>query len=262
MTRALKICVAQPAGPPQDHGDALRMVAGFLEQSAGADLLALPELALCGYGDAERIRRMAAAVDSAFLRDLGSLSKRNGTGLIAGLALREGETLYNAAVAIGADGEISGIYRKVNLWGPYENGLFTTGAPSPVIAWNGLNIGMLICHDLDFPATARDLVLRGADTLVVLSATNHRYRIVADAVAPARAYENVSYVVYADAAGEDGSFTFLGHSRIIAPDGTVLARLDETRPAMARGELDAEEIAKCRSRHPYLENPVSRRAAR
>ncbi|MGQ9368282.1 nitrilase-related carbon-nitrogen hydrolase [Azospirillum sp. ST 5-10] len=248
----LDVRVAQPDGPPAGHDAALDMVARTLRAAAGADLLVLPELALCGYGDAERVRRLAVGRDSDVVGRLRSLAAAAGTGLVAGFAERDGATLYNAAVAIAGDGALAGVYRKLNLWGDHERALFAPGAPSPVLPWNGFALGFLICHDLDGPETARDLVRRGADTLLALSATNDGYAVIPDALVRARAYENVSYLVYADAAGRDGDFVFRGHSRIVAPDGTVLAALDGTRPALAGARLTAAALAGWRRRHPYL----------
>lgn len=248
---SLRVRVAQPDRIPESHEDALTMVAALLRDCPDIDLLVLPELALCGYGDGGRIRRLATEANSAFIDDLRRLVEASGTGLIAGHALRDGETLYNCAMAIRPGQEANVIYRKVHLWGTYEKSLFAPGVPSPVFRWNGLTLGMLICHDLDYARTAADLVARGADVIIVLSATNHRYGIIADHVVPARAYENVSYVVYADAAGTDGDFEFLGHSRLVGPDGAVLASIGSQRSAQADAVLSVAELGKWRQRHPY-----------
>lgn len=247
----LTVRVAQPDGPPSSHEAALAMVAGFLSTCDGVDLLVLPELALCGYGDGDRIRDLAVEENSAFLTALHSLVESSGTGLIAGLAMRQGETLYNCAIAIAPGQGTKAIYRKVHLWGDHEGGLFRPGTPSPVFEWNGLHLGLLICHDLDYPETAADLVARGADVIVVLSATNQHYGIIAECLVPARAYENVSYVVYCDACGPDGPFAFLGHSRLVAPNGNVLSKVEDQRPATADAVLSLATVREWRQRHPY-----------
>lgn len=252
MTKeTLTIRVAQPDGSPNGHEEALAMVARFLSDCEDVDLLVLPELALCGYGDGDRIRDLAVEEDSTFVTALCTLAESSGTGLIAGLAMRKGQDLYNCAIAIAPGQGVRAIYRKVHLWGDYEGGLFSPGAPSPVFEWNGLHLGLLICHDLDYPETAADLVARGANVIVVLSATNQHYAIVAECLVPARAYETVSYVVYADAHGPDGAFTFLGQSRIVAPNGSIIAKVEHQAPWVADAILSVATVREWRKRHPY-----------
>jgi predicted amidohydrolase len=250
----LTIAVCQPGVIPESHDEALAMVSHVLSDAEGCDLVVLPELALCGYGNPERIRRLATPADGQFVASLCDAARNAGIGLVAGLAEKDDEVLYNAAIAINADGTFAGIYRKVNLWGAYENGLFAVGAPPPVIDMRGFRIGLLICHDVDYPETARDLALRGADLLVVLSATNKRYHLVADMVVPTRAYENVLFVAYADAAGIDGAFRFLGRSRIVAPDTGIRAALPDASPGLARATIRREDLEEFRQAHPYLRN--------
>lgn len=248
----LVVAVAQPGLIPQNHKEALALVEQLFILSARAELLVLPELALCGYGDEARIQRLAAGRTSDFVNDLQALTKRYGIALIAGMAERDGDRLFNCALAIGASGEILATYRKVNLWGPYENGLFVAGEPSVLFFIHDFKIGLIICHDLDYPETARDLALRGADIIVVLSATNAEYKIIADMVAPTRAYENSVYLVYADAVGTDGPFQFLGHSRILSPAGGMLASLDASQGAVATACVTRQTLSETRNRHPYL----------
>ncbi|WP_445678884.1 nitrilase-related carbon-nitrogen hydrolase [Radicibacter daui] len=256
LTR-LDVAICQPGPPPNTPEEALSLVRRWLEKGPKGGLLVMPELALCGYGDAQRTRQLAAPLDGSFITSLRQIVREAGTGLVAGFAEKSANVLYNAVLAIDETGEIAGIYRKVNLWGEHEKGLFTVGAPSPPIRWGAFTLGLLVCHDLDFPETARDLVRRGADVLVAASATNHRYGLVAEKVVPTRAYENVSYIVYADAAGPDGDFHFLGESRIVAPDTSLLARLPGQAPGITQARLSAATLADMRQRHPYLQNPTS-----
>lgn len=251
MDDRLTIAVAQTDTPPESHDAALAMLARAVEAASGADLLVLPELALCGYGDAERIRRLAVPVDSAFIDEVRALAREAGVGFIAGYAESAGGTLHNSAVAIGPDGAVRGNYRKVNLWGPHERGLFTPGTPSPVMEWGGLKLGMLICYDLEFPEAARNLVLRGADTLIVISATSRPYHVVPEVLVPARGYETGCHVTYCNVAGIDGPYSFIGMSRITAPDGSVLAALGE-EAGVAMAGVTAERVTAWRAGHDYL----------
>jgi predicted amidohydrolase len=228
------------------------MLETAVEQAGGADLLVLPELAMCGYGDAARIRCMAVHIDSDVVRRAQALARRARMGLIFGYAERDGDVLYNAALALGADGSIRGQYRKVNLWGDHERALFAAGIPSPVMSFGPLSVGLLICYDLEFPEAARDLALRGADTLVVLSATGKGYEVVAEHVVPARGYETGCHVIYANRAGADGDLAFAGFSCVSRPNGTVAVRAPAEGAVLIRATVDAAEVAAWRSEHDYL----------
>ncbi|WP_428030178.1 nitrilase-related carbon-nitrogen hydrolase [Ancylobacter sp.] len=252
MTNSLRIAVAQTGTPPETHDEAFAVLEHAITDARDADLIVLPELALCGYGDAERVRRLAVARDSAFIDRVRDLARRAATGFVLGYAEEEAGTRYNAALAIGPEGDIRGNYRKVNLWGPHEKGLFASGMPSPVMEWGGLKLGLLICYDLEFAEAARDLVLRGADTLVVLSATSHPYTVVPEVLVPARGYENGCHVVYANAVGPDAAFNFIGMSRITAPDGSVLAAAASDGPALIAADVKRATVDAWRSGHNYL----------
>lgn len=252
MTNTLRIAIAQTDQAPESHEAALSLLRRAMDTAPDANLLVLPELALCGYGDGERIRRLAAPIGSAFIADVQALARDAGIGLIFGYAELEDQTRYNSALAIGPDGGILGNYRKVNLWGTHERGLFRAGEPSPVLRFGAMSLGLLICYDLEFPEAARDLVLRGADTLVVISATSRPYEVVPNALVPARGYETGSYVIYANRAGVDGAFTFIGSSRVTAPDGSVLAAAPVDRAAIIRAEISPEVVERWRSGHDYL----------
>ncbi len=246
------IAAAQLDGAPESHAAALAMLDSVVAQARGADLLVLPELALCGYGDPARIQRMAVSMDGDFIDAARALARRAHMGLLFGYAERAGDVIYNSALALGPEGDTLGHYRKVNLWGNYERALFSSGSPSPVISWGPLKLGMLICYDLEFPEATRDLALRGADTLIVISATGRRYEVVPQHLVPARGYEVGCHVVYANWAGVDGEFAFAGSSCITSPNGTVLVRAPAQGAVVVRASIDADEVPAWRADHHYL----------
>ncbi len=73
--------------------------------------------------------------------------------------------LYNAALVIAADGTILGSYHKTH---PIQ--FFADGVPGreyPVFSGRFRPIGVAICYDFDYAATARRLVQGGAKVIVV-----------------------------------------------------------------------------------------------
>lgn len=252
MSQRLKIAIAQTAEAPASHEAALALLRRDLAAAEGADLLVLPELALCGYSDPERIRRLASSLESPFIEAVRAEARRAGIGLITGYAERDGDSLFNCALAVGPDGGLRANYRKVHLWGPLERSLFTPGTPAPVLSWGSFRLGLLICYDLEFPEAARHQALQGAEALIVISATGGPYRIVPEALVPARGYETGCHVVFANRVGADGPFTFLGRSRIVTAAGEVLAAAPEDTPAIIAATLDMATLRDWRREHDYL----------
>ncbi|WP_417903454.1 nitrilase-related carbon-nitrogen hydrolase [Candidatus Sodalis pierantonius] len=61
------------------------------------------------------------------------------------------------------------------------------------------------------------------DSLLYISATTHGYDVVPRHVVPAQAYENGCYVAFANRGDGDGPFACIGQSRIVGPDGGIVA---------------------------------------
>lgn len=84
----------------------------------GVRLIMLPELTNAGYVFASRTEAMALAEEPATGATIGARCKvaaARGLTVLAGFCERAGDTLYNSAAVIGADGVI-GLFRKVHLW--------------------------------------------------------------------------------------------------------------------------------------------------
>lgn len=134
--------------------------------AGGARLMVLPELSSSGYVFATRAEAFALAeaiphgpASGAWL----AAAKRHGCWIVAGLAERAGERLFNSAVLIGPDGHI-GTFRKVHLWAA-ENLCFEPCDPGfPVYATAIGRIGMLICYGGWLPEAYRLCALQGAHT--------------------------------------------------------------------------------------------------
>jgi predicted amidohydrolase len=85
-------------------------------------------------------------------------------------------------------------------------------------------IGMIICYDIFFPETARLLRLKGAELIVCISASPAVRRNYFETLTIARALENTVYLAYVNLAGIEDGLQFWGGSRLITPDGKVVAQ--------------------------------------
>ncbi len=132
-----------------------------------ADLLVLPELFNTGYliTSKEEIRALAEEVPGGrTTQRLAALAKRSGVHLVAGMAERSGDRIFNAAVLISPSGHVA-TYRKVHLF--FEEKLwFDPGdGEFPVYDIGLCRVGMMVCFDWFFPESARMLALKGAQVI-------------------------------------------------------------------------------------------------
>ena len=112
----------------------------------------------------------------------------------------------------------------------------------PVVEHNGVGVGVLICYDVEFPETVRDLVTRGAEVLAVPSWTSSEagYQRVRRCSA-ARAVENQCYVATVPLVSSLEGFDGTGRSSVFAPCDDVVGE-SGTRLSLPR---DEEAAATC-----------------
>ncbi len=192
--------------------------------AAGAEMLVLPELFLPGYNRPDLHARLAQSLDGEWITRLREMAREAGCGIALGWAERDGDAVYNAATAIGADGEILAHYRKIQLYGPMEEASFQRGdSLCPAFTLGGRRAAMLVCYDIEFPGHAAALAQAGVDLILVPTANPVGFEHVQRVLVPARAHENNAVVAYANLAGEEDGLSFGGLSLIAGPDGQPLA---------------------------------------
>jgi len=120
---------------------------------AKADLIVLPELATTGYmlGSREKAFELAEPVPGGNTFELmRELASRLNAAIVTGMAERDGEKVYNSALAVLPDGSHH-VYRKTHLFFE-EKELFDPGDTGFfVFDFRGVKIGMMICFDWIFP---------------------------------------------------------------------------------------------------------------
>ncbi|MBT9431923.1 hypothetical protein JZM24_06840 [Candidatus Sodalis endolongispinus] len=171
--------------------------------------------------------------------------------MVFGYAESDGEARYNAMLAIDAQGNVCANYRKIHLWSGYEQALFSAGDRLTGFSLQGFSFGMAICYDLDFPELVRAQALTGMDCLLCISATPSGYDVVPRHVVPARAYENGCYIAFANRSDGDGAFACIGQSRIVGPDGGILASAPAAGAFTLSATLDRQMLTRWRRLHPW-----------
>lgn len=207
-----------------------------------ADLVVLPELFNTGYQfiSKDEAIGLSEEVPSGFTTgSLIELSRAKDLHIVAGIAERDGDSVYNSAVLTGPDGYI-GVYRKTHLF--FEEKLWFSPGDTGFKVWETPigRIGVMICFDWFFPESARTLALRGAD--IIAHPANLVLPYCPDAM-PTRCLENRVYAATANRTGQEERggkerLEFIGTSEIVSPAGEVLYRAERDSEEFGAAEID------------------------
>jgi deaminated glutathione amidase len=232
--------------------------------SAGADLVALPELWTC-HGLESAYRANAEPIPGKTTRFLGDLARERGIYLLGGSILEahpSSPKLHNTSTLFRPDGEMSAVYRKIHLFDVkapdreyLESGTIAPGAEMVTAKAGAATLGLSVCYDVRFPELYRLLALRGAEVLMVPAAfTLQTGKDHWELLLRARAVENQAFVVAPAQWGQkaDGRWTY-GRSLVVDPWGTVLAQCPD-RDGFALATLDLDYLDRLREDFPALKN--------
>jgi 5-aminopentanamidase len=226
----------------------------FIRSAAGkgAGLILLPEMFLTGYPLDIPMAELAEPLDGKSLHSIREVARALKIAVVGSYPEWDAEdnNSYNTAFFIGADGEVLGKYRKIHLFDREDN-FVGAGQNISIINYNGLNYGLLICFDLEFPEPARALAMAGAQILLVVSANMEPYCMFHRIFARARAIENHLYVAYCNRTGANKTYRFCGESCLVNPLGELVCELGIDENLMF-GEIRLEEISKSKTIYDYL----------
>lgn len=167
----------------------------------GADIVLFPEMWSCGYDIAkDRLKASAITIESPFVDSFRELAmdSRMSIGITI---LEQYEPLpRNTFCLIDETGEIVLTYEKVHtcVFGDERN--LTAGDGFHVAELKTskgiVKVGVMICFDREFPESARILMLKGAEIILVPNACPIGINRLAQL--KARAYENMVAIVMAN----------------------------------------------------------------
>jgi NAD+ synthase (glutamine-hydrolysing) len=226
-------------------GNAQRILEGLRSaRAAGAELVLFPELALTGYPPEDLLLREHFLTDArAALEDLAhEVTGRSGVAIVGFPELADGH-VYNAAAVLG-DGAVQSVYRKLHLpnYGVFdERRYFTPGSAGTTIMVGEDCVGLTVCEDLWQPGSpATEEARAGARLIVNVSASPYhagkgaeRERLFAH-----RAVESDAHVAFCALVGGQDELVFDGHSFILDPTGTTIARARQFAEDLLICDLD------------------------
>lgn len=232
----MRLAVLQSA-PCSDEAQTLAEIGRALAAAgaAGAVVLVAPEICFPGYNRDDIPAR--AQPRGGDLHDrLAALCRAAGCGLVIGYAERDGDRLYNSAAVFDAAGNATAHYRKIQLYGPRENALFSPGTAYCLFDLGGRRAAVLICYDIEFAPHVAALAREGVEVILVPTANMMPFTHVPRVTVPAMAANHGTAIAYANWCGVEGDLTYTGGSQVAGPHGEVLALAGE-HPALLVADL-------------------------
>jgi NAD+ synthase (glutamine-hydrolysing) len=251
----LRLALAQIDPTVGDIDGNVRLIRDSIERAreAGAQLVLLPELCVSGYPPEDLVLR-PDFLDSVRegLNEIASAAE----GVVALVGFPErmerpaGKLEHfdplidpppppaHNSLAVLADGELRGIYRKCDLpnYGVFdERRYFEPGTEPALIEVDGVLIGLTVCEDIWHPGFPEsEEVGAGARLVVNASASPYhrgkgraRERMIAE-----RARSNGAAFALCNTVGGQDELVFDGASVVIGPDGQTLARAAQFMPEL------------------------------
>jgi len=253
--RRLRIAMAQINTTVGDFDGNVKKILGAIDtaRTLKADIVTLPELAICGYPPEDLL--LKPQFIQANLQSLQKIVEASqGITVVVGYVDSDGD-IYNAAALI-SDGKLMGSYHKMYLpnYGVFdENRYFRAGSECPVYVINGIGIGINICEDIWYeagPATVQ--AYAGAEVIINISASPYhagkgesREKMIAT-----RATDNVAIFAYNNLVGGQDELVFDGHSLLIDERGNLITRGNQFEEDFIIADLDIEAVFRARLHDP------------
>jgi len=233
MPRVIRVALAQDNLPVGDLPGNIRRTRVRLDQAQehGADLIVFPELSVTGYPPEDLLLKKDFVDNAADAIDELASAASNITALVGyPMISADTQSLHNTA-AVLINGQVAARYRKHHLpnYAVFdEQRYFTAGNKAVVINIGDCLVGITICEDIwmDSGPLVWATAEGEAELIVNLSASPyHRDKgSEREQRFGAQCINHRCFIAFCNAVGGQDELVFDGHSLVIDPNGTVIAR--------------------------------------
>lgn len=242
----LKITVLQQPLEWMDGAANLRFFDELLAGIDGRDLIILPEMFTTGFAMEAAKSSLPEAQVVSWLQSKAKAAH----AMVAGsAALQTEKGAVNRFLLVEPNGTVHH-YDKRHLFrmaGEHEH--YLAGERREVIEWRGWRILPQVCYDLRFPVFSRNQ--NDYDLALYVANWPAPRALHWQALLQARAIENQAYVAGCNRVGTDGNgHQYSGDSRIISPQGEILAAGEPHQPARLDADLSLEKVREYRETFP------------
>jgi NAD+ synthase (glutamine-hydrolysing) len=211
---------------------------------ARADVVLLPELAVCGYPPEDLL--FHAGMRAQVARSLERLQREvSGITLIAGYPEYLGAQIFNSAIVI-RDGAVLANHRKACLPNYRvfdEMRYFTPGTLPTVIDVAGVKAGVLVCEDIWEPEPAYRAKQAGAQVLLVINASPYEVgkQLQRETMVAGRRVRELGLpLIFVNLIGGQDELVFDGNSFVMSGGGEVTMRAPAFREGLYAVDLHVE----------------------
>ena len=236
----LKLAMVQHRSPGADVAENTALAERFIREAKenGADLVLFPECFLTSYyapdicrqgkplrairrhPDFVRWCESALPDNSLYLKRIGQAAEKNRIGVVITAFTRGGKRPQNSAFLIGRDGNVLLKYAKVHTCDFDWEGYLEGGTAFSVASFDGVGIGLMICYDREYPESGRELMLQGAELVLVPNDCDvMRPRLQELSV---QAMQNMYGVAMANPPGENAGNSCAYHPLVWDRDNTIV----------------------------------------
>ena len=240
-----KVAVLQMKSLNRKYQENTDSVIHMMEEASenGADILLLPEAFLSGY-ELPRSNEEAFADSNPYFEQIRIAAAELHIGVVATAITKGKKKPQNSAYIIDKNGNTLMKYSKVHTCDFADEACLESGDSFQVCDFCGIRLGIMICYDREYPESARMLMLKGAEIILVPNdCGGMKPRLCALST---RAYENMVGIAMANPNGENA-----GNSCAFSPicwdkNGNcvdnVLLMADDVTAGLFYAEFDMDAI--------------------
>ena len=216
--------------------------------AGSTDLVVLPEMFTTGFTMAPR--EVAEPADGPTLEWLRGLATRIGAAVTGSIATREDGRYLNRLLWVEPDGRAVHYDKRHLFRMAREHEHYTAGRRRLLVEWRGFRVCPLVCYDLRFPVWSRNRRVAPYDLLIYVANWPAARRSAWQRLLPARAIENLCYVVGVNRVGSDGQgIEYAGDSAVHDWRGDELLGLGSNETVRTI-ELDGQALGQFREKFP------------
>ncbi|MBR4019682.1 MAG: hypothetical protein IKI99_00045 [Firmicutes bacterium] len=237
--------VAIQIGWTEDKDDNLRRTLALIDKAmtvhSKADLICLPEMYYTN-PTRKNLDTIGMPLWNPLTIALADYARKYHVNIVTGcFPWKSRNGLYNTCLCLDRDGAIVEQYSKTHLFdglGLKESDLVKAGDEICIVDFDFGRVGMAICYELRFPEYLTRICKEGVELLCIPTAFYRPRTENWDVLTRAAALQNQVFVC---AVNQCNRF-YLGKSRIVDPDGRVLAEIEEGE-GFAYVEADLNQVA-------------------
>lgn len=246
-----KVAILQKRAENAKQNENVDVILKSMQEAAEnkADILLLPECFITGY-DLPMNYEKSISDDDENIKRICNSAKDNNIGVVLTSFTKGSKQPQNTAFVISKSGEILMKYSKVHTCDFADEKDVEAGTEFKVCDFDGIKLGIMICYDREYPESARILMLKGAEIILVpndCGSMAPRLKALST-----RAYENMVGIAMANPNGENA-----GRSCAYSPicwdtngecvDNTIF-EADELSEDLYYADFDMDSIRDYRSR--------------